>query len=146
MLAIVDHRVLNVTAHLSTLSHGGGHTELSLAGLGAGDSSTSTPYAAWEAGSTTPSRVASYREQAQLMLRLLAELPDDLREVFRLRHFEGLELADIGQRLGLGVSAVRHRFRKASHLYLSRLQAASGSSCMPRKPDCATLEAGDPST
>lgn len=74
------------------------------------------PYA-----STTPSRIASAREEARRMQQSLAELPDELRDVVRLRLFEDLPIEEIAARLGLGESAVRHRFRKGAEAYRKRL-------------------------
>jgi RNA polymerase sigma-70 factor (ECF subfamily) len=72
-------------------------------------------------GSTTPSRIASQKERAEKMRAALEGLPEDVREVVRLRLFEDLMLEEIAEKLGLGISAVRHRFRKGSELYRRRL-------------------------
>jgi DNA-directed RNA polymerase specialized sigma24 family protein len=61
------------------------------------------------------------------MRAALAGLPDDVREVVHLRLFEQLAVEAIAQRLGLGVSAVRHRFRKGAELYQQRLTAELGT-------------------
>lgn len=71
-------------------------------------------------GSTTPSRLASEQERAQRMRAALESLPDDVREVVRLRLFDERTLEEIAEDLGLGTSAVRHRLRKGAELY-SRL-------------------------
>lgn len=76
------------------------------------------------AGSTTPSRVAIYREQAAAMQTALNSLPDNVREVVRLRLFEQLSVQDVAERLELTPSGVRHRFRDGSALYQSRLTSA----------------------
>ena len=83
------------------------------------------------AGSTTPSRLAAYREQAEVMREALEELPEEYRDIVRLRLFEHCALEEIAVRLGIGASAVRHRFRKGSELYLGRLRAALGSQSRP---------------
>lgn len=75
------------------------------------------------ASSTTPSRSASRREQVDAMRAALQELPDDLRSVVALRLFEELELAEVATRLGIGLSASKHRFRKGLQLYQRVLQA-----------------------
>ena len=87
------------------------------------------------AGSTTPSKLAAYREQAEVMRSALESLPEEFRDVVRLRLFEHCALEEIAERLGLGASAVRHRFRKGSELYLSRLRAALGSQRGPAIPE-----------
>jgi RNA polymerase sigma factor (sigma-70 family) len=58
----------------------------------------------------------------------LDALPDDLREVVRLRLFEELTLEEIAARLNLGVSGVRHRFRRGGTLYQQALVEALGGS------------------
>lgn len=73
------------------------------------------------AGSTTPSRVAIYREQAAAMQSALATLPDELREVVRLRLFEQLSIKEIADRLQIGESSVRHRFRKGAERFQRQL-------------------------
>lgn len=86
-----------------------------------GTSSSGPQLEPWS--STTPSRVASARELAAAIERVLAELPDEFREVIRLRLIENLPVQEIADRLGLGESAVRHRFRRGSELYQQRLRA-----------------------
>jgi RNA polymerase sigma-70 factor (ECF subfamily) len=71
--------------------------------------------------SATPSRVAQLHEQSQLMLQALAALPDDVREIVRLRIFEECTSEEIARRLALGVSAVKHRFRRGVADYQRQL-------------------------
>jgi RNA polymerase sigma-70 factor (ECF subfamily) len=52
------------------------------------------------AGHSTPSQRAIRGEDEDRLTRALATLPDDQREAVRLRHLEGLPLAEIAQRLG----------------------------------------------
>jgi RNA polymerase sigma-70 factor (ECF subfamily) len=81
--------------------------------------STGPSFEPW--GSTTPSRIVSEKERAEKMRAALEGLPEEVREVVHLRLFEDLMLEEIAERLGLGISAVRHRFRKGSELYRRRL-------------------------
>jgi RNA polymerase sigma-70 factor (ECF subfamily) len=90
------------------------------------DATTSDADADLPTASTTPSRLAMYREQAEVMRLALEGLPQEFREVVWLRVFEQTSLEDIAQRLSLSVSAVRHRFRKGSELYTGRLRVAFG--------------------
>jgi RNA polymerase sigma-70 factor (ECF subfamily) len=53
-----------------------------------------------DAGHSSPSQKAIRGEEAERLSRALAALPADQREAVRLRHLEGLALADIAQRLG----------------------------------------------
>lgn len=79
-------------------------------------------------GSTTPSRLAQQRELMLAMEAALETLPDDVREIVRLRLFEDALVEEIAARLGLGVSAVRHRFRRGAELYRQRLRTTLGAS------------------
>ena len=54
----------------------------------------------------------------------LAALPVDVCEVVRLRLFEQLQIDEIAERLQIGPSAVRHRFRRGAELYKAALTAA----------------------
>lgn len=72
-------------------------------------------------GSTTPSRLAVQREQADHMGAALQAVPVDMREVLRLRLFEGMTIPEIATRLGIGESAAKHRYRKGAELYRDRL-------------------------
>lgn len=78
--------------------------------------------------STTPSRIATARERANAMAKALESLPEDLREVLRLRIFEDAKIEAIATSLGIGESAVRHRFRRGAQLYRERLLALLGES------------------
>ncbi|MEN0111303.1 MAG: sigma-70 family RNA polymerase sigma factor [Planctomycetota bacterium] len=55
----------------------------------------------------SPSESLQRREAAQSLADLLAALPEDYREVLRLRHQEGLDFAAIGERMGRTSGAVR---------------------------------------
>ncbi|MCB9891906.1 MAG: sigma-70 family RNA polymerase sigma factor [Planctomycetes bacterium] len=77
--------------------------------------------------STTPSRMALHREQAEQMARALASVPDELRDVLRLRLFEGLTMEECANQLGIGLSAAKHRYRKGAALYRADLFRRLGS-------------------
>lgn len=72
--------------------------------------------------STTPSRIAAAREMAAAMQTALESLPEDVRDVVRLRLFDELTIEEIAARLQLGESAVRHRFRRGAEVYRDRLR------------------------
>jgi len=124
LLTIIDHRIYDEVDRQAAAKRAGG---VPVASLPTFDRATTFAEPGFPSGSTTPSRLAIYREQADLMARALAGLPDDQREVVRLRLFEQASLEEIAERLGLGTSAVRHRFRKGSELYAKRLERALGS-------------------
>ena len=60
-------------------------------------------FAIWD----SPSAPLHRAESEQTLARLLSALPDDYREVLRLRHQEGLDFAEIGARMGRSSGAVR---------------------------------------
>jgi RNA polymerase sigma-70 factor (ECF subfamily) len=58
-----------------------------------------------DAGLSTPSQKAIRGEEEQRLMEALSVLPDDQREAVRLRHLEGLALADIARHLGRSPAA-----------------------------------------
>jgi RNA polymerase sigma-70 factor (ECF subfamily) len=66
-----------------------------------------------------PYDLVSRREAAELVTRALGELPQALREVMVLRHYEGLNFEEIARLTGTPASTVKSRFAVA----LSRLRA-----------------------
>lgn len=88
--------------------------------------------------STTPSRIAEERERMRAMEAALDGLPGELREVVRLRLFEDLLVEEVAVRLGLGESAVRHRFRKGAELYRELLRRRLGASSTGGRAPVAT--------
>ena len=78
---------------------------------------------------TNVAAMNAYRNLANTqgaMSKSLEDLPEEVREVVRLRLFEDQEIAEIAEKLSLGESAVRHRFRKGAELYRERLRALLG--------------------
>ncbi|TWT97014.1 ECF RNA polymerase sigma factor SigR [Botrimarina colliarenosi] len=55
----------------------------------------------------SPSASFQRRENADTLGQMLDVLPDDYREVLRLRHQEGLDFSEIGERMGRSSGAVR---------------------------------------
>ncbi len=124
LLTIIDNRIREAADRHAAAKRGGGREPVPLiAPAQPGDSES-----AWgPADSTTPSRVAMFREQAEAIRAALSKLPDELRDVVRLRLFDQLSLEEIATRLDLGESAVRHRFRKGAEIYQHRLRAMLAS-------------------
>jgi RNA polymerase sigma factor (sigma-70 family) len=139
LLTIIDHRIRDLADREHASKRGGGATEFRFGAMGG----VSREGCSWgPAGSTTPSRVAMTRERAACMREALQSLPEEYREVVRLRVFEQLNLEVIAIRLGLGVSGVRHRFRKGAELYHRRLRAALATASIRQSqmvPNAATV-------
>lgn len=128
LLSIIDHRIHDAADRSSAQKRGGGRPMVPLDdgdARGHGTTSAGTPDI--PGGSTTPSRLAAYREQAEIMRKALDRLPEESREIVRLRLLELRTLEEIAAELGIGVPAVRHRFRKGSEVYLRELRLALGS-------------------
>ena len=130
VLTVADRRIHDAADRISAQKRGGrtATIEFSAMRVNAGGPSTQTAYPG-PPGSTTPSSIAMHAEQAAAMRAALAGLPDALREVVRLRLFDQLTADEVADRLQIGASAVRHRFRKGAALYQQRLvtQLASQS-------------------
>ena len=60
--------------------------------------------------SERPSQICSTREQVLKLLRVVEELPTDLRVVVRMRYQQDLAFTDIANRLGLSAATVRRRW------------------------------------
>jgi RNA polymerase sigma-70 factor (ECF subfamily) len=75
------------------------------------------------AGHSTPSQLASRREQAVLLADALERLPSDYREVIILRHLEGLTFPEVAARMGRSLDSVEKLWVRA----LPKLRRALGA-------------------
>jgi RNA polymerase sigma factor (sigma-70 family) len=137
LLTIIDNRIREAADHLGAQKRGGGHAAIPFSVLAArqspGGNSTPTDDPNIPQ-STTPSRIAVQRERAEAIRAALTELPDELREVVRLRLIEQLSIEEIAARLEIGASAVRHRFRRGAELYATQLRRMLASGFGSRMP------------
>lgn len=90
---------------------------------------------------TTPSRIAAYREQCAAIRRALDALPEHLRVPLRLRVIEQLPLAQVASLTGLSVAAVQHRVRRGAVLYQALLRQSWTAA-----PESAPAPAPDPAS
>ena len=127
VLSIADNRIRDLADRESAKKRGGDAVPVPLDRHG-GPSTNSASESLAGMTSTTPSRVAIRREQAAAMSAALAALPEDVREVVRLRLFEQLTMEEIAAQLGMGLSAARHRFRKGAEEYQARLRGIASTS------------------
>lgn len=129
LLAIAEHVIGDHRDHFTAQKRAAARTQP----FAGGDDS-----AAWEPwSSTTPSRLVSERERARLMIEALTVLDDELRDVVRMRLFDELSLEEIASRLQLGISAVRHRFRRGAEAYARKLrvlESTTGHGAGPTEP------------
>lgn len=129
ILSIIDHRIQDARDYHSALKRGGGVRPQSLSPATPSDGTGG----AWGEGdahipvSTTPSRIAWYRDQASAVRAAIDSLPDDVRAVVRLRLVEQLQVSEIATHTGIGESAVRHRFRRGAEMFRYRLTSLLGT-------------------
>ena len=71
---------------------------------------------------TSPGRAAADREVAALLQSAVDAVPEDWRDVVRLRLFEDLSMEEVAARTGLGVEGVRYRFRHGLDAYRRALR------------------------
>lgn len=126
LLTIIDNRIRAAADHIGAVKRGGDRSTLTLSGK---DLSDGPPCDPWF--STTPSRLAVYREQAATMAEALMSLPPDLAAIVRMRLVEQLPVAEIAARMQIGEAAVRHRVRKGAELYRRKLRVLFGSKSGP---------------
>lgn len=144
LISIVDHRIHDLADHAGAQRRGAGVGHIPLGRpAGPGSQAPGLPSGV-VMQSTTPSRIAMYREQAAAMAEALAALPADLAPVVRLRLFDQRSMGEIAVALGIGVEAVRHRLRRGAAMYHRHLQHALLTRSAGASED-ATPGAGDPS-
>ncbi|MBL1216542.1 MAG: sigma-70 family RNA polymerase sigma factor [Planctomycetes bacterium] len=134
LLTVIDNRIRDLADLETAQKRGGNRAIMREADLG-GASSVGLPEAM---GTTTPSRIASYREQAEVMRVSVESLPPELRDVVWMRLFEQRPISEIAAQLGIGESAVRHRLRKGSELYQRRMLREFGTRSHSAGPESAT--------
>ncbi|MEO1497993.1 MAG: sigma-70 family RNA polymerase sigma factor [Planctomycetota bacterium] len=74
---------------------------------GPSDRSNTARAASLAQSGETPSACFERNENARTLSEMLDSLPEDYREVLRLRHHEGLDFSAIGDRMGRSSGAVR---------------------------------------
>lgn len=131
VLTIIDNRIRDLADREGAQKRGGSNGEVLASEIAWGNGvGVGFPVGM---NTTSPSRVAVYREQALAMRDALEGLSEDVREVVRLRLFEQRTTGEIAVALGIGESAVRHRFRRGAEEYHRRLIATlAGSSTRGR--------------
>jgi RNA polymerase sigma factor (sigma-70 family) len=138
LLSIIDHRIGHLAAAAATQKRGAAVRVTPFSAFdGANSAATADSNFPGPAGSTTPSRVAIFRELAATMREALDALPADLGEVVRLRLFDQMTLNEIAERLNVNLSMVRRRFGRGLELYEQALRRslASRSGQLSRPPE-----------
>ncbi len=82
--------------------------------------------------SQTPSRIVSRKEKAAITQEALSALPPELGAVVRMHLIEELTMEAIAERLGIGLSAAWHRYRKATEMLTRELDSGTGDTSSGR--------------
>jgi RNA polymerase sigma-70 factor (ECF subfamily) len=94
--------------------------DVSKEAIGIGDSSAA-PLDQLIAPDPTPCTQAQREERTILLDRAMAALPEDYRQVIRLRHEQNLPFAEVGRRLGCSEEAARKLWGRAVKQLARRL-------------------------
>lgn len=123
LLSIARHRVIDQSRHQGRQKRGGEHEITPFSTLAGADSVS----ALLPPGSTTPSRVAGWRERAQAMETALASLEPELRSIVQARLFEEVPMRDIATDLGIPLSTAKERLLRGVKRYRFKLRQLLGS-------------------
>lgn len=131
LLSIARNRVRDAGRQLGRVKRGGTHLTAPFSTLADRESvSLMLP-----PGSTTPSRVAGFRERARAMELALESLDPELRTIVHLRLFEEVPIREIADHLHLALSTAKDRLLRGVTSYRHRLRQLlgndSGHSAMP---------------
>lgn len=126
LLGIAKHRITDTVDRMNAKKRGGGRLPRSFQEMATDrDSSVSDVL---PPRSTTPSRVASDGERAQILAESLDALPTELAAVVRLRLFEELPMREVAERVGIGLTTANERFFRGAALYQGEVLRRFGSS------------------
>ena len=122
LLSIARNRVRDAGRLVGRTKRGGDHHTAPFSTLAERESVSSM----LPPGSTTPSRVAGFRERARAMERALESLDDSLRTVVQLRLFEEVPMRAVAERLNLPLSTAKERLLRGVTSYRHRLRQLLG--------------------
>ena len=123
LLSIARNRVRDAGRMIGRTKRGGDHQIDAFSALSNYESVSSL----LPPGSTTPSRVAGFRERARAMELALDSLEPDLRSVVQLRLFEEVAMRDVAEQLGVPLSTAKERLLRGVQRYRHRLRQLLGS-------------------
>jgi len=129
LFEIARNRIREVARGLSAEKRGAGERTARFSELTS--SSTTSMAANFPLDSQTPSRIVSKDERRAAAREAVASLPADVREVVRMHLLEEQTMEAIAAKLGIGVSAAWHRFRKGSEMLARILPGGDASSAGP---------------
>lgn len=122
LLAIARNRVRDAARNIGREKRGGDHHTATFSMLAERESVSSL----LPPGSTTPSRVAGFRERARAMEQALESLETDLRDVVHMRLFEEVPMRDVARQLNVPLSTAKARLLRGVTSYRFRLRQLLG--------------------
>ncbi len=123
LLSIAKNRVRDAARAAGRTKRGGDHVTAPFSLLAERESVSSM----LPPGSTTPSRVAGFRERARAMEIALESLDAELRQVVHLRVFEEVPMREVATTLGVPLSTAKERLLRGVTRYRHRLRQILGS-------------------
>jgi RNA polymerase sigma-70 factor (ECF subfamily) len=123
LLSIAKNRVRDAARTAGREKRGGDHVTAPFSSLADRESVS----ALLPPGSTTPSRVAGFRERARAMELALEGLEPELRDIVHLRLFEEVPMREVAEQLGLPLSTAKERLLRGVTRYRFRLRQILGS-------------------
>lgn len=123
LLSIARNRVRDAGRMWGRTKRGGTHQTSTFSTMQRGHESVSSML---PPGSTTPSRVAGFRERARAMELALQGLEPELRDVVHLRLFEEMPMREVAEQLQLSLSTAKERLLRGVTSYRHRLRQILG--------------------
>ncbi len=124
LFEIARNRIREMARGLSAEKRGAGERTAKFSELATG--STTSVAAKLALDSQTPSRIVSKDERQAMTREAVAALPPELGEIVRMHLLEEQTMEAIAEKLGIGVSAAWHRFRKGSEMLARILPGSAG--------------------
>jgi RNA polymerase sigma factor (sigma-70 family) len=88
----------------------------------------------------SPSQIAAMREEQQMVLDALQNLPLDLQITLELHYWEGMTVAEVGAVLEVPAGTIKSRLHRARELLRERLGVQGGSGAPSDASDARLLE------
>jgi len=126
LFEIAKNRIRDAARGLATEKRGGGKTPARFSELGSSPSASISAFLPGD--SRTPSRIVARAEKPEVLREALSNLPPDLEAILRMHFLEEQTMEAIAERLGIGLSAAWHRFRKGSEMLARLLPGGAGPS------------------
>jgi RNA polymerase sigma factor (sigma-70 family) len=123
LLSIARNRVRDAGRMWGRAKRGGEHSTTTFSSAFSSHESVSSML---PPGSTTPSRVAGFRERARAMEVALHGLDPDLRQVVHLRLFEEMPMREVAEQLQLSLSTAKERLLRGVTSYRHHLRQILG--------------------